>query len=168
MVSAYFLAEPVRRDSSRAPLRKVYVKLLRFEIKLDVSQMSASIGACRRPTLGLDNIVLVFTHVRCADCAGSATSCCTLLDAAVAKRLPCALGLTVQCPRSAAAHRRDSQSAADSDLRVLSAATQEAARSSATPAGLCGARRLRLMRRWKPLTAPLPCGCFAHLCVGAV
>ena len=76
--------------------------------------------------------MLIFTHVRCADCAGSATSCCTLLDAAVTKRLPCALGLTVQCPQSAAAHQRDSQSAADSDLRVLSAAIQEAARSSAT------------------------------------
>ena len=31
--------------------------------------------------------VLVFTHVRCADCAGAATSCCTLPDAAVTIRV---------------------------------------------------------------------------------
>ena len=130
---------------------------------------SASIGACRRPTLGLDNIdVCVFTHVRCADGVGSATSCCTLLDAAVAKRLPCALGLTVQCPPE-----RGGSPAGLSECGGLRVAGVERGhpRSCAElgdSAGLCGARRLRLMRRWKPLTAPLPCGCFAHLCVGAV
>ena len=115
-------------------MRKVYVKLLRFEIKLDVSQMALPLALVAVPRWDSITLMCVFTHVRCADCAGSATSCCTLPDAAVAKRLPCALGLTVQCPRSAAAHQRDSQSAADSDLRVLNGAIQEAARSSATPA----------------------------------
>ena len=114
-------------------MRKVHVKLLRFKMKLDVSQRALPLALVAVPRWDSIPCVLVFTHVRCADGAGAATSCCTFLDAAVTKRLPCALGLTVQCPRSAAAHRRDSQSAADSDLRVLSAATQEAARSSATP-----------------------------------
>ena len=114
-------------------MREVYVKLLRFEMQLDISQIAPPLALVAVPRCDSIPSVLVFTHVRCADCAGSATSCCTLLDAAVTKRLPCALGFTVQCPRSAAAHQRDSQSAADSDLRVLSAAIQEAARSSATP-----------------------------------
>ena len=114
-------------------MREVYAKLLRFEVQLDISQMALPLALVAVPRWHSIPCVLVFTHVRCADCAGSATSCCTLLDAAVTKRLPCALGFTVQCPRSSAAHLRGSQSAADSDLRVLSAAIREAARSSATP-----------------------------------
>ena len=114
-------------------MREVYVKLLRFEIELDVTQVVIPLALVAVPRWDSIPCVLVFSHVRCAGCAGAATSCCTLLDAAVAKRLLRALGLRAQCPRSAAAHRRDSQSAADSDFWVLNSATEEAVRSSVTP-----------------------------------
>ena len=129
MVSAYLLAEPVKRDSNQ-----VDVKLLCLKKKPQRHADSASIGARRRPRLGCDPMS-VCPHSCCcavcagaatscctdcagaatgccADCAGSATSCCTLVDAAVTKRLLRAPSLRARCPRSAAPHRRDSQSAA--------------------------------------------------------
>ena len=48
---------------------------------------SASIGACRRPTLGLGPMSVSPHSCSLAVCAGSATSCRSLLDSAVSKRL---------------------------------------------------------------------------------
>ena len=48
---------------------------------------SASVGACRRPTLGLGPRSVSPHSCSLAVCAGSATSCRSLLDLAVSKRL---------------------------------------------------------------------------------
>ena len=79
MVSEYFLAEPVRQDGPSSSVREVYIKLLRFEMQLDISKIALPLALVVVPRWGLDPKCACLHS--CADCAGAATSCSTLLDA---------------------------------------------------------------------------------------
>ena len=105
---------------------------------------SASIGACRRPTLGRDPMNVFLHSCCCADCAGAATSCCTLLDAAVTMRLLGALSLERGCSL------RDTRSAATpicwSETRRL-----KSGHGARRLRMIFGARRLRSGGNFSPL-----------------
>ena len=83
--SAYFRAEPVKRD--RIELRQSSPREASlFQDKARHVVVGASIGVCRRPTGTLSH-ECVSSLMFAAICAGSATSCRSLLDSVVSKRL---------------------------------------------------------------------------------
>ena len=86
MVSAYFRAEPVNVVAIELRER-IPRHASQFQDKARPLASSASIGAYRRPTLGLGTMSVSPHLCSLVVCAGSATSCRSLLESAVSKRL---------------------------------------------------------------------------------
>ena len=134
-------------------MREVHVKLLCFEIKLDISHIALPLALVTVPRWDSDPREFVLAHVCCAVSVGTATSCFSLLDSAIHKATVLSTQsqstLSPELGGSAAGLSefgdsdsqflselgdfRGSSELSCSGLQFLSSATQEDFRSSATP-----------------------------------
>ena len=137
-------------------MREVHVKLLRFEVELNVAKIALPLALGTMSHECLSSLMFrtpSFSATRCSAALAVLArrpDAARFLDSAVHEatvlRFQFQSALSPELGGSAAGVSRLS----DSGSQFLSSATQEDFRSSATPT---------LMLRWVLLSAPLPCGC---------